>query len=200
MAEKVPIVEVAEDLVNGSIMLYPTDTLPGIGCLGSSSEAIAKLFAIKKRAQSKPVSYAFSSFDMMSRYVEISAYTMKFQPLLPGKLTMVLPKKKNAPKLYGVESQSLGCRIPQVGWLLELISYLDAPIVTTSANISGTQPVNKVNDIPREILDQLDLIIEWSDDLLGTGSTIIDLSEKHKFKILREGAISKERIESLILD
>ncbi|MFV2014570.1 MAG: L-threonylcarbamoyladenylate synthase [Candidatus Heimdallarchaeota archaeon] len=195
-----PITEVAAELNKGAIMLYPTDTLTGIGCLGNNKEAIKKLFAIKKRDPSKPVSYAFSSLEMMSEYVELSAYVMKFKSLLPGKLTLVLPKKNDGAILHGVKSLNLGCRIPEVAWLLALISHLNAPLVATSANISGTQPVKRVKDIPKNILDLVDIVIEWPGELLGVSSTVIDLTIKDEFKILREGAISKDQIESLILD
>lgn len=198
--DNIQIEEVAIHLQNGAIMLYPTDTLPGIGCLGDNPEALDKLFAIKKRDLSKPVSYAFSSFEMMSKYVELSPYAMKFQSLLPGKVTLVLPKKNDGAALQGVKSLNLGCRIPEVEWLMQLISHLNAPIVTTSANISGTQPVNRIEEIPKEILDQIDILIEWSGDLTGVGSTVIDLTVQDEFKILREGSVSKEQIESLILD
>ncbi|MCE7735420.1 MAG: threonylcarbamoyl-AMP synthase [Candidatus Heimdallarchaeota archaeon] len=194
------ITDVAARLIEGAIMLYPTDTLPGIGCLGNNLQALDKLFAIKKRDPSKPVSYAFSSFEMMSKYVELSPYCMKFQSLLPGKVTLVLPKKNDGAILHGVKSLNLGCRIPKVNWLLELISNLDSPIVTTSANISGTQPVNRVEEIPREILNQIDILIEWPGELTGVGSTVIDLTTQNEFKILREGSVSKSEIESLILD
>ena len=198
--DNVPIGEITTYLEDGAIMLYPTDTLPGIGCLGDNQRALDKLFSIKKRDPSKPVSYAFSSFDMMSKYVEISTYVKKFHSLLPGKVTLVLPKKNDGAILHGVRSLNLGCRIPKVGWLLELISYLNTPIVTTSANISGTQPVNRVEEIPREILNQIDILIEWPGELTGVGSTVIDLTTQNEFKILREGSVSKSEIESLILD
>lgn len=198
--DNIQIDEIAIQLQNGAIMLYPTDTLPGIGCLGDNPEAIDKLFAIKKRDLSKPVSYAFSSFEMMSKYVELSPYCMKLRSLIPGQMTLVLPKKNDGAILHGVKSLNLGCRIPKVDWLLELISHLDAPIVTTSANVSGTQPVNRVEEIPKEILGQIDVLIEWSEELTGIGSTVIDLTVQDEFKILREGSVSKEQIQSLILD
>ncbi len=194
-----PLKEIATQLQEGAIMLYPTDTLPGIGCLGDNEEAVERLFEIKSRDPSKPVSYAFSSLFHMMSYVEFPKNAWKLSELYPGKLTLVVPTNAESPDLYGIKTSNIGCRIPDVDWFLELIKITNTPIVTTSANISGVSPVINIDSIPDELLSNIDILIEWEGDLHGIGSTVVDLSKADEYRILREGAIKEDIIQSLLL-
>ncbi|OLS20050.1 MAG: Threonylcarbamoyl-AMP synthase, partial [Candidatus Heimdallarchaeota archaeon LC_2] len=189
-----PLKEIATQLREGAIMLYPTDTIPGIGCLGNNQHAVERLFEIKIRDPSKSVSYAFSSLFQMMSYVEFPKNAWKLSELYPGKLTLVVPRNIESPDLYGIETSSIGCRIPDVDWFLELIKITGTPIVTTSANISGASPVTNIDSIPYELLDNIDILIEWDGDLQGISSTVVDLTEKDEYRILREGGIKEDII------
>lgn len=187
--------ELVSSLATGHIMVYPTETVAGIGCIGSDKKAVSNIFAIKERDEKKPLSYAFSSIEHMKQYVEVPTKAEPLLGLFPGPLTLILPKKDNIPELYGVADDSVGVRIPDIEWILRLIEKLGSPIVSTSANIANQLPVSTISAMDDKILEKIDLLIHWEGQLLGNPSTVVSVLDG--IQIIREGAIKSEYIYSL---
>ena len=188
--------EIVRRVANGEVFLYPTDTVAGIGCDATNETSVAKIFNIKSRDSNKSVSFAFSSIEHMREYVELSEKWDSLLSLFPGGLTLVLNQKAGAPKLHGISTPTIGARIPDVPWLLKLITRLKVPVVTTSANISGEQPASNFDQTSRTILNGVDFAIPWDGELAGKPSTVISLVDDAV--LLREGKISKDTLNELI--
>lgn len=188
--------EIVQRVANGEVFLYPTDTVAGIGCDATNGDSVAKIFDIKSRDSKKSVSFAFCSINHMREFVDLSDKWDNLLSLLPGGLTLVLNQKAGSPKLHGISTPTIGARIPDVPWLLRLISRLNVPIVTTSANISGERPESHFDKTSSAILNGVDFAIPWEGELSGKPSTVISLVEDAV--LLREGLISKVKLNELI--
>ena len=108
---------------------------------------------------------------------------------------MILELRGDAPPLYGLDGKTVGARIPDVPWLLDLISMLGKPLVTTSANISSRIPADRVSDLDPELMSEVDLLLSWQGQLSGSPSTVFSILDESLI-ILREGTISTDIIQS----
>jgi L-threonylcarbamoyladenylate synthase len=189
------ITEAVEILRKGGLVIFPTDTLYGLGCNALDEPALRSVFAVKKRPAKSPLSIAVSGIEMMKQYAEVPQVAEKLaEAFLPGALTIVL-KKKNLPDVLTGGLPKVGIRIPKSDITLGLIETLGTPITATSANISGNPPPTTAEAAISQI-PEADVVLDAGP--LGTGlpSTIIDMSEKPK--ILREGKLKKRELESVI--
>ena len=177
--ENCDLKEIAMRICSGEIFVYPTDTVYGLGCNAMDVEAVEKIFEIKGRDQKKPLSVAFADLPMLIDYVDV-ADTSQLQEKLPGAYTFIV-KNKKIPKVVSGGLDTIGVRIPGHIRLLELINHAGVPIVTTSVNFSGQAPACSISDIPTELLEKVDFILEGE---CGSGkpSTVINLEDN---KILR---------------
>jgi L-threonylcarbamoyladenylate synthase len=177
-------------LANGGIIAYPTDTLFGIGCDALNEKAIKRVFEIKSRSFSKPMSIAVSNIKMLEQYVTITEETKSLlQKILPGPYTMLLPKKDLISNLVTAGSDLIGVRIPDYDLILEIIEKFGKPIITTSANLSGEKDITKYEDITLPV----DYIIQGKCKY-DEPSTVFDPINK---KILRRG-VNAEKIDQLL--
>jgi L-threonylcarbamoyladenylate synthase len=189
------ITEAVEILRKGRLVIFPTDTLYGLGCNALDEPAIRSVFAVKKRPASSPLSIAVSDIEMMKQYAEFPDEAEKLaEAFLPGALTLVL-KKKNLPDVLTGDLPKVGLRIPKSEIVLRLIRLLGVPITATSANISGNPPPTTAEDAISQI-PEADIVLDAGPLGEGFPSTVIDMSEKPK--ILREGAIKREELEKVI--
>ncbi len=156
------------------VIVYPTDTIYGIGCNAEKKELVARVFEIKQRDKSKPVSVIAPSKEWILKNLEVSKELV--DKYLPGPYTIVAKKKTAI--LPHIDEDSLGVRIPKHK-ISELVAQISAPFVTTSANLSGQPPANSVGELPKEILNQVDLVIDGG-KLAGKPSTIIDVRTELK--------------------
>lgn len=187
--------EAVEILKKGGLVIYPTDTLYGLGCNALDELALKSVFAVKKRPTSNPLSIAVSDVEMMKEYAELPEAAEKLaDAFLPGALTIVL-KKKNLPDILTGGLAKVGIRIPNSDIALKLTELLGAPITATSANISGNSPPVSVEEAISQI-PEADVILNRGPLRERVPSTIVDLSGKPK--ILREGAIKKAELETVI--
>ncbi len=180
---------------NGSIFIYPTDTIAGIGCIGNNKKSVERIYSIKGRDKNKPFSYAFPDIELVSKYAVVNDMAKKLFPLLPGALTLVLPLNPNSPPIYGITGKTIGIRIPAVPWLLKLLKEINIPLVTTSANISSQKPCSEFSQMDPKLMSSVDFVIAW-DKLNNPPSTVVSLIDKPV--VLREGYISSERIYEII--
>ena len=168
----------------GGLVIYPTDTLYGIGCDALLSDSVEKIHALKKREGRKPFSILVSDYSMLSRYCHVSTEQEKIlHALLPGPYTFILPLKN---KLPVTDSMEVGVRVPDHHLMREVSKQLSLPIVTTSANLSGQPDAAEAGQIAPEIACGADLLIDGGRCLYAQGSTVIDLI---RMKVLRKGAI-----------
>ncbi len=167
------------------IVIYPTETVYGIGANIFSKDALQKVFAIKKRDANKPVSVAVSDFKMMKELAHIGEREWRFiEKFLPGPVTVLLRKKEKVPDALTSGSGLVGIRYPDHETTIKLIELAGMPITSTSANISGEAPPVRVD----EIKIRADYIIDGG-ECKGEPSTVVDLVN---CGIVRKGAKFEE--------
>ncbi|MGB9718978.1 MAG: L-threonylcarbamoyladenylate synthase [Candidatus Anstonellales archaeon] len=169
-------------LLSDGVVIYPTDTLYGIGGNALKKNVVERIRKMKKRETEKPLSVALGSLSMILHFFEVSeeqtAYLTRY---LPGPYTFLLKPKKPMPVSEGL----VGVRVPQHFFLTKLIREVGFPVVSTSANISGEKAPARVEEIKKEILKNADLVIDGGPTKYKEGSTVVDLVNK---KIIRKGA------------
>jgi L-threonylcarbamoyladenylate synthase len=161
-----------QKIKDGSLFVYPTDTLYGLGCNALNKTSVNKLKKLKKRDAKKPLSIIVPS----KKWILKNTITNRFflDDYLPGKYTLIL-KKKNPSFLKWVSSnQTLGIRIPKNSFT-NLIKKANVPFVTTSVNLTGEKPAIKPEDISKKIIAKIDLIVlaKKNEKLSGKPSAII---------------------------
>ncbi|RLF92590.1 threonylcarbamoyl-AMP synthase [Thermococci archaeon] len=175
--------EIARLISEGGVIVYPTDTVYGLGGNALSRDVVDRIYSIKRREKSKPVSIAMSK-DMLSSYVEIGLRErILIDKYLPGKYTLILRKKRGVslPEEVAPEGK-VGVRVPDHPFVKSLFERIDFPIISTSANISGEKPPSTVEEAMSQLGDAVDLYVDWG-KLPGTPSRVIDLTKG--FEILR---------------
>ena len=163
------IAKVVKVLQNGGLVIYPTDTVYGLGCNALNKKAVAKIKKLKGRDSKKPLSIIVPSKKWISEHCVVDKKLVS--KYLPGKYTLIV-KKKNKKFLNHVsESETIGIRIPKHSFV-ELIQKSGVPFITTSVNLSGEKPAINVDKIDKKIMNKVDVII---DDGIKNGkpSTIV---------------------------
>jgi L-threonylcarbamoyladenylate synthase len=169
---------------NGGVIAYPTETVYGVGALASDIGAIKRIYDIKKRPLSQPLSIAVSSMEMLESVAKIECkdFILKF---LPGPVTVILKKKKNAlPDILTGGSKYVGIRFPDHRMALELIGKT-GPIVSTSANLHGEKDPVAAGDITIPV----DYVLDGGRAKFAAPSTIVDL---HEYCVVRKGVMYEE--------
>lgn len=165
---------VVDDIRNGRIFVYPTDTIYGIGCNALLDDAVRKVFCAKKRDASMALSVIAPSFEWICKYCDVDMDVVR--KYLPGPYTLIV-RKKDAGFLFKVcgGKGTLGARIIEHP-MMKYFEMAGVPFVTTSVNVSGDAPACDVSGISDEILRFVDVVID--DGVIeGKASTLIDLSE-----------------------
>jgi len=183
-------------LKNGELIVYPTDTLYGIGADINNIEAINKVYDIKKRSKNNPLSVAVSDIKSIKRIAFLdkksNALAEKF---LPGPLCLILNKKEEVPEIVTSGLKKIAIRIPNNKTALTLTKKF-GPITCTSANIHRKATPNSINTIYMHLKDKVSVYIDEG-RLSSEPSTIVDATSD-KIRILRDGAISKKEIQNVI--
>ena len=190
-----------EVLRSGGIILYPTDTVWGIGCDATDPEAVAKVFAIKRREDSKSLVLLASDMDMICRYVkEVPEMAIQLVEVNDKPMTIIYPgavagekgvmkQDRRALAFNAVaEDGTVGIRIPMMDFCQQLVARLGRPIVSTSANISGEQTPKKFAEISPAIRDAVDHIVDSALERGATGhsSSIIKVGLDYSIEIIRK--------------
>jgi len=194
--EKVDISRAVEALSKGKLVVYPTDTLYGLGADIFNESAVNKVFKIKKRSSNNPLSVSVSSFSDIEKIAFVDDKVKKLvETFLPGKLTIILNKKNVVPDIVTGGLDKIAVRIPNNKIALELLSKF-GPLTATSANVHGMKTPFIINEINMQFKDE---IAVYLDDgcLEGKPSTIVDATTE-ELKIIREGAILRNEIMSLM--
>ncbi len=190
-----------EVLRSGGIILYPTDTVWGIGCDATDPEAVAKIYEIKKRQDSKSLVLLASDIDMICRYVkEIPEMAVQLIEVNDKPMTIIYPDaiagEKGNMKADRrclafntvAEDGSVGIRIPMMDFCAQLAFKLGRPIVSTSANISGEPTPKKFSEISESIRSAVDHIVDPALEKGSTGqsSSIIKVGLDYSIEIIRK--------------
>ena len=188
-----------EVLRSGGVILYPTDTVWGIGCDATDPEAVARIYEIKKRSDSKSLVLLASDLDMICRYVkEIPEMAIQLVEVNDKPMTIIYPGAvvgtAEAPSRHALaynavaEDGSVGIRIPMMEFCKNLITKFGRPIVSTSANISGKSTPRKFAEISSEVIEAVDHVVDKALEAGSTGeaSSIIKVGLDYSIEIIRK--------------
>ena len=191
--------EPANIIKKGGIVIFPTETVYGIGVNGLDEEAIKKLYKIKQRPLNKPISLLVSNIEMVEKIAkditEIEYKLMK--NFCPGPFTIILKKKDIIPNILTANQETVGIRMPSEEIARKLVEYANVPIATPSANISGKQSGTNLKNIIEDFNGKADYFIDGGESKLGIASTIVKVIDGVPH-ILRQGSITKEQIEKVV--
>jgi len=188
-------------LKTGAVLVYPTETVYGIGCDPLNAAACERIRSMKGRDGNKPMLLLASSLNQLERFAgKLDAPVKKLAKIFwPGPLTMIIKPSKQLPSyLYG-PSGGVAFRVTPYPEACLLAEAFDSPVISTSANISGEPPVSGFSDAMSVFGDSADMVIENETPMGGIASTLLDVASS-KALIIREGAIQSERIEEVLLD
>jgi L-threonylcarbamoyladenylate synthase len=187
----------------GDIFVYPTDTIYGFGVRADSTEALDKLYELKKRPQHMPLSMLVSGVDAIGEYALLPGVAKPLADhFLPGALTLVLPaEQRRLPSGLYSDSDFLGFRVPAHPFCLQLMNTLPYPVITTSVNRSGQAPLNTMSEIQKHFSGEVGIMI--CDEELERRpnpmvSTVIRIDRKGRVSLLREGSILFDDIRAFI--
>jgi tRNA threonylcarbamoyl adenosine modification protein (Sua5/YciO/YrdC/YwlC family) len=180
------IAQVVDILMKGGVIAYPTDTTYGIGCSILNRKALERIYRIKQRERSKPVSFICADLAEISRYAQVSNFAFKtMKRVLPGPYTFILEASRSVPDLLMTRQKSVGIRVPNNAICLAIVRELGHPIVTTSANLSGEEPLGDPFLLDEELGNQLDLVVDGG-TLTADVSSVVSLVGDRP-EILRQG-------------
>lgn len=188
----------AKIIKNGGLVIFPTETVYGIGTNGLDKNAIKKLYSVKQRPLNKPISLLVNNINMIetvAKNITDLEYAL-IQKFFPGPLTIILEKKEIVPDILTAGSNTIGIRMPANNIALKLIDYAGVPIATPSANISGKPSGTNVEDIMKDFNTKVDCFIDDGPSKIGLASTIVKVIDG-QIHILRQGSISKKDIDSV---
>ncbi|MCL3779835.1 threonylcarbamoyl-AMP synthase [Prolixibacteraceae bacterium JC049] len=183
------IIKALEILNAGGIILYPTDTIWGIGCDATNKEAVAKIYELKKRADSKSMLVLMDNINSLDRYMEeVPEMAYDLVELSEKPITIIYPGAKNIASNLIAEDGTLGIRVTSEKFSAELIRRFRKPIVSTSANISGEPSPQNFSEISEEIKNGVDFIVEYRQEETNNPapSSIIKLGVGGEIQILRK--------------
>lgn len=189
------IMKAAQIIKSGGIVVFPTETVYGIGADALNEEAIKKLYKIKERNFNKKTSLLVSSIDMLKQVTQnISDIEYKLiKEFFPGPLTLILNKKDIVPNLLTNNEEIVGFRMPANRIALELIENVGRPIATSSANLPGEPSGINLEDIRNVFHENVDFYIDGGKSKIGIPSTLVQVIDGTPH-IIRKGIITEEQI------
>ncbi len=177
-----------EVIQQGGIILYPTDTVWGIGCDATNAEAVAKIYKLKQRAETQSMIVLMNGEKMMYNvFREIPEVAWQILDLSENPTTLILDDPRNvAPNVIGTD-KTLGVRIVKEPFCYKLMERMKKPLVSTSANISGQPTPKSFAEISPEIINGVDYVVNLQrEKVSGKPSTIIKLTRDSQVKIIRK--------------
>ncbi len=177
-----------EVLRAGGLILYPTDTVWGIGCDARNAAAVERIYTLKKSENKKSMLVLCGSVDMVARHVNSApAVAYELMEVAASPLTLILPGAAGVAENLVPEEGTLGVRIPDHDFCRRLLARLGRPVVSTSANISGEPAAVGLEDVTREIVDGVDYVVDprFAGKPMGKPSSIMLFNERGEFKIIR---------------
>jgi len=181
----------------GGLIVYPTDTVYGLGCDPFNTLAVKRLIDAKEQRK-KPLPILASDIEHIKTVAKVTETAEKLaRKFWPGPLTIVLKKKPQLPEIVTFGRDTVGVRVPNHPVALELLGQCNGLLIGTSANISGKKSAVTAEDAAKQLGDKVDLILDGGRATLGKGSTVINLADR-RFRVERIGPISLKEIESIL--
>jgi len=182
----------------GGLIVYPTDTVYGLGCDPFNTLAVKRLIDAKGQRK-KPLPILASDIEHIKTVAEVTETAEKLaRKFWPGPLTIVLKKKPQLPEIVTFGRDTVGVRVPNHPVALELLRQGNGLLIGTSANISGKKSAVTAEDAAKQLGDKVDLILDGGRATLGKGSTVVNLADR-RFRVERIGPISLKEIESILV-
>lgn len=181
--------EAVRVLRDGGLILYPTDTVWGIGCDATNADAVDKIYKLKRSENKKSMLVLCASADMIVRYVnKAPGIAFEVMELATKPLTLILPGASGLAENLIPEEKTLGVRVPDHEFCQKMLRAFGRPIVSTSANISGEETPVGLQEVSREIVDGVDFVVSprFQGKPTGKASSIIAFTEGGEVKIIRE--------------
>lgn len=190
---------ISDCLVNGGNVIFPTETVYGIGAIATNNEAVNNIFNIKGRANDNPLIVHLSNVSEIEKYAYISNDVERklINTFMPGPFTIILKKKDIIPNNVSANLDTVGIRIPSNYITNKILSYNNIPVAAPSANLSGRPSGTSIKDIINDFSNKVDYIIDGGDSLIGLESTVVKVIDNIPV-ILRPGYITKEDILSVV--
>jgi L-threonylcarbamoyladenylate synthase len=182
------IIKTAQVLQQGGTILYPTDTIWGIGCDATNYKAVEKVYAIKRRGSSRSFIVLLDQPEKIEMYVsEVPEIVWDLLSSVETPLTVVYPNARNLARNVIAPDGSIAIRIVKDLFCQKLISFFGKPIVSSSANLSGDPPPLIFSNISEEIIQSVDYVVNLNREKLNTmkASTIIRIKENGDYEVLR---------------
>jgi len=182
----------------GGVIVFPTDTVYGVGCDPFNDKSVKRIYEIKRRS-GKPMPILAKELNDIEKIAEMNEIEFEIaSKLWPGQLTILLNAKPSFRKSRLVsEDGMVGVRIPACLQTLIIIEESGGLLVGTSANISGLPPPQNIQELDEKILNSVDLVIDGGRCLIGKPSTVIKLVNNDRLRILRLGSITIERLKEV---
>jgi L-threonylcarbamoyladenylate synthase len=183
---------------NGGTIVYPTETLYGLGANALSEISVRRVFVVKGRPHGKPIPLLVKDIEMFDQIAYVTEQASKLiDRFLPGALTLVLNQKVKLPELITADTGKVAVRISSHPFVRRLFEYISQPLTATSANFSGRNNLYDINEVIDAFRSSVDLIIDSGSLQPSKGSTVVDLTQTPP-SIIREGEISRELIEGFL--
>jgi L-threonylcarbamoyladenylate synthase len=193
--KRAALIEAAGEIKGGGIVAFPTETFYGLGVIYSDTEALAKLFKLKRRPKDKPVPLIIADVSALSAIASAPDTIARkiIERFWPGPLTVLLAAKPGLPDLITGGSGKVAVRVPGRSFALDLARAVGCPLTATSANISGMPPAECPSDVVGYFGNAINLLIDGGRAPGGRPSTIIDIS-KGDISLVRPGTVPYEEI------
>lgn len=191
--------EIKKSFEDGKLVIFPTETVYGIGANALDKDAVDSIFVAKGRAQDNPLIVHISNFDMLKDLVEEPSELEQklIDAFMPGPFTLILKKKNIIPDNVTCGLDTVGIRFPENKTAQAIIEYTGLPIAAPSANISSRPSGTKIDDIKDEFDGKVDIIVDGDETKFGIESTVCKVIDGVP-TILRPGKITPEDIETVI--
>lgn len=187
--------KIINTLIQGGILAFPTDTVFGLGCI-MDEKAIKKIYKAKKRDLNKPLPMMCSGLRMINKVAYVNDKEKKLiKKFAPGPITIIFDKKENVDDYISQGLDTIGIRVPDDKFILDIIKGINAPLMVTSANISDSGSLLKWQDVYKQLNGKIDGIV--CEDAKGEKASVI-VDARKKIKILREGPISLKMIKEAL--
>lgn len=183
------VARAVEVLRKGGVILYPTDTVWGLGCDATDAAAVAKIYRLKQSENKKSMLVLCASADMVVRYVNRApGIAFEVMALATKPLTLILPGAAGVAENLIPDEGTLGVRVPDHEFCRQLLRALGRPLVSTSANISGEETPAGLQDVAREIVDGVDFVVNprFEGKPTRKASSIMAFGEGGEVKIIRD--------------
>jgi len=186
-------------LKRGEVIVYPTETLYGLGADALNLDAVERVFQLKGRDPDNPIPVLIADREMLGALVaEVPALAKKLMASFwPGPLTLVLPARKDIPLRLLNSSGSIGVRISSQPIATELVRALGCPLTATSANPSGLTPARTLHQAKQYFAGEINVFIDAGELTSRTGSTVVEISA-NGVRVIREGEIGKSELQRAV--